>query len=66
MPKGCVKIQLGLFYVFEMMASNNAQQPHNDLDAIGYALFDLQHRQLTQVFGFFEEVLMAAKTMALV
>jgi hypothetical protein len=66
MLKGCVKIQLGLFYVVETMASHEAQRPDDGPDAIGYALCDLQHRQLTQVFSFFGDVLTAAQTMAVV
>ena len=66
MLKGCMKIQLGLFYVVEMITSDEAQQPDDARAAIGYALFDLQHRQVTQVFSFFGDVLMAAQTMAVV
>lgn len=66
MLEGCVKMQLGLFYVIETMASDDAHRSDDGLGAIGYALCDLQHRQLTQVFSFFGDVLMAAQTMAVV
>lgn len=67
MPEGYVKIQLGLFYVVEVLvASDDPHPPDDGLDAVGYALFDLQHRQLSEVFSFFRDVLMAAEAMALV
>lgn len=60
MLKGSLKIQLGLFYVVETIQTNDAGA------AIGYALFDLQHQQLTPMFTFFSDVLMAARTLAVV
>ncbi|HSU23865.1 MAG TPA: hypothetical protein VLK60_18355 [Variovorax sp.] len=66
MTKGCVKIQLGLCYVIEMFVGDESPRPDGGASAVGYALFDLQHRQLTQVFAFFGDVLSAAQAMALV
>ena len=64
MLEGSLKIQLGLFYVVETITSEDAQQTNDARVAIGYALFDLQHQQLTPMFVFFSDVLMAAKTLA--
>ena len=36
MLEGCLKIQLGLFYVVEMITSDEAQQPDDARAAIGY------------------------------
>ncbi|RZI70026.1 MAG: hypothetical protein EOP13_22360 [Pseudomonas sp.] len=58
MLEGSLKIQLGLFYVVETIQTNDAGV------AIGYALFELQHQQLTPMFTFFSDVLMAARTLA--
>lgn len=65
-PAGCVKIQLGLFYVVEVFADEGLRQHGGGPDAVGYALFDLHHRQLGTVFAFFGDVLRAAEALALV
>lgn len=66
MLEGSLKIQLGLFYVVETITSEDAQQTNDARVAIGYVLFDLQHQQLTPMFTFFSDVLMAARTLAVV
>jgi hypothetical protein len=66
MLNGYVKIQLGLFYIVELIANDDQPMSSDGLGSAGYAVFDLQHQQLSQVFMFFSDVLMAAKTMPLV
>lgn len=66
MLQGYIKIQLGVFYIVELFANEDAQQASDGLSTAGYAIFNLQHQQLSQVFMFFNDVLMAAKTMPLV
>lgn len=66
MLQGYIKIQLGVFYIVELIANEDAQRSNDGLNTAGYAVFDLQHQQLSQVFMFFNDVVMAAKTMPLV